>query len=364
VTVGENSCAVSFCRLRRSLRVSQNGFGTKFLAALESKFFRLCENETSKSSEAREPDRFPSTYIKRNKKQQKHRFLTNAKPQRSFKPHKMVSSRCTTATAGAFESSMKYARGEVRIVPRDSFKGGFMPVLDTVVVSDVHLGSSLSLTREFVECLDGMRFKRLILNGDMFDDLNFNRLKKDHWEVLSYLRRLSNPKLGIEVVWVMGNHDPKLSLLLGHMVGIEVRDRYEWEAAGLHCIAIHGHQFDPSFHFMGWIFPHISRMFQHVLRIRGLNRFLVYWKDSIAANLKGLSRNVENGAVVWARTHDYDVICCGHTHKPLYTDNSGVVYCNSGSWVKESGSGTYIAFAGSNIQVKEADSPRPLAIAV
>jgi UDP-2,3-diacylglucosamine pyrophosphatase LpxH len=237
-----------------------------------------------------------------------------------------------------------------------------MPVYDTVIVSDVHLGSSLSLAREFVECLQSMNFKRLILNGDMFDDLNFGRLKKDHWEVLSYLRKLSNPKQGVEVVWVMGNHDPQLSLLLGHLVGVEVRDRFEWQAGGMRCVALHGHQFDPSFHRMGWIFPFISRNFQRILRITGMNGWLVRWKNSIAANLQGLSNNVANGAIQWARLHNYDVICCGHTHKPIRRDDSGVLYCNSGSWVKESGSGTFIAFSGKQVQVREVYSH--LAIAV
>jgi UDP-2,3-diacylglucosamine pyrophosphatase LpxH len=227
------------------------------------------------------------------------------------------------------------------------------PFYDTVIVSDVHLGSPLSLADEFIDCLAGMKFKRLILNGDMFDDLNFNRLKKDHWEVLSYLRKLSNPKQGIEVIWVVGNHDPQLSLLLSHLVGVEVRDRFEWQAGGRRCVALHGHQFDPSFHAFGWFFPLITRAFRQVLRVRGLNRFLVYWKDSIAANLQGLSNNVAEGATRWAKQHDYDVICCGHTHKPLVQDEAGVLYCNSGSWVKESGTGTFIGFAGQQIQVGE-----------
>jgi UDP-2,3-diacylglucosamine pyrophosphatase LpxH len=237
-----------------------------------------------------------------------------------------------------------------------------MPVYDTVIFSDLHLGSSLSLAREFVECLQGMHFKRLILNGDMFEDLNFDRLKEDHWEVLSYLRKLSDPKHGVEVVWVMGNHDPQLALLLGHMVGIEVLDRFEWQAGDLRCVALHGHQFDPSFHRMGWLFPYVSRTFQRVLRVAGMNGWLVRCKDSIAANLQGLSNNVANGAVSWARMHSYDVICCGHTHRPLIKDNSGIMYCNSGSWVKESGSGTFIAFKGKHVQVRETYSQLPIAV--
>ena len=48
------------------------------------------------------------------------------------------------------------------------------------------------------------RFRRLILLGDIFSDLNFGRLTKPHWKFLGYIRKLSNPKRGIEVVWVEG----------------------------------------------------------------------------------------------------------------------------------------------------------------
>ncbi len=83
--------------------------------------------------------------------------------------------------------------------------------MDTLILSDVHLGSEVSRAREASELLAETNFRRLVLLGDIFSDLNFRRLTSDHWKFLSRIRKLSNPKRKVEVVWVEGNHDQGLS---------------------------------------------------------------------------------------------------------------------------------------------------------
>src|SRR2546430_9417476 len=118
------------------------------------------------------------------------------------------------------------------------------PCYDTVIISDLHLGSDVSRARAALSVLKGTYFRRLILLGDIFHDLNFRRLKKEHWQFLSYIRKLSNPKRNVEVVWVEGNHDLGLSDLMSHLVGIPVYQQYMWDYRGKSYLAIHGHQFD------------------------------------------------------------------------------------------------------------------------
>src|SRR6266704_4520629 len=117
-------------------------------------------------------------------------------------------------------------------------------VYDTVILSDLHLGSEISRAEQATRMLRENRFRRLILLGDIFSDLNFGRLTKPHWKFLGYIRKLSNPKRGIEVVWVEGNHDRGLSQVMSHLVGIRVYQEYAWEYSGLRHLAVHGHQFD------------------------------------------------------------------------------------------------------------------------
>src|SRR5450432_2120232 len=117
-------------------------------------------------------------------------------------------------------------------------------VYDTLILSDLHLGSEISRAEQATRMLRENRFRRLILLGDIFSDLNFGRLTKPHWKFLGYIRKLSNPKRNIEVVWVEGNHDHGLTDVMSHLVGVRVYQDYTWEYSGLRHIAIHGHQFD------------------------------------------------------------------------------------------------------------------------
>ncbi len=94
------------------------------------------------------------------------------------------------------------------------------PVYDTLILSNVHLGSECSRARDATRVLKENSFRRLILLGDIFADLNFGRLTKEHWKFLGYIRKLSNPKRKIEVVWVEGNHDPGLADIMSHLVGV------------------------------------------------------------------------------------------------------------------------------------------------
>ena len=109
------------------------------------------------------------------------------------------------------------------------------PCYDTVILSDLHLGSEVSRAQAALQMLKAVSFSRLILLGDIFCDLNFRRLKKEHWQFLGYIRKLSNPKRGITVVWVEGNHDLGLSDVMSHLVGIDVGQAFQ----GAH-LAEHG----------------------------------------------------------------------------------------------------------------------------
>mgnify|MGYP001080862830 CR=1 FL=1 len=55
---------------------------------------------------------------------------------------------------------------------------------DCLIVSDLHLGSQVcqaSLLEDFLEwAVENTR--ELVINGDIFDDLNFKRLSKRHYQ--------------------------------------------------------------------------------------------------------------------------------------------------------------------------------------
>jgi len=225
------------------------------------------------------------------------------------------------------------------------------PVYDTLILSDVHLGSDTSRAREATCVLKENRFRRLILLGDIFADLNFRRLTKEHWKFLGYIRKLSNPKRKLEVVWVEGNHDHGLADIMSHLVGIRVYQEYAWEYAGLRHLAIHGHQFDRllannlRLNYFGTLLYLLLQRLD--LKGKPVARFI----DRINTRWLRMSHKVASGALFHARLHKADRIFCGHTHEAMHQEKDGTHYYNAGGWVDERL--TYITIDPAGVRIHE-----------
>ena len=118
-------------------------------------------------------------------------------------------------------------------------------MLDAIIVSDLHLGSENCRAKELVDFLENIhvgfyKTTKLVLNGDVFDSIDFRRLKKFHWKVLSMLRKLSDE---IEITWIQGNHDGDAEIV-SNLLGVQVKDQYEFQSGGKRILALHGHIFD------------------------------------------------------------------------------------------------------------------------
>lgn len=222
---------------------------------------------------------------------------------------------------------------------------------DVVILSDLHLGSETSRAREALKLLRSLSFHRLILLGDIFCDLNFRRLTKEHWHFLSYIRKLSNPRRGIEVIWVEGNHDYGLADVMSHLVGVPVHQEYAWESAGQRHLAIHGHQFDKLARnpfLMGELATHLYLAFQKLDQgYRHFSRMI----DRLNTRWQRLTPKVARGALDYARARDVTRIYCGHTHEPITIEQDGIHYYNTGAWTN--GQPTYVTISGQEIAIHE-----------
>ncbi len=206
--------------------------------------------------------------------------------------------------------------------------------VETIIVSDVHLGSEVSRASELLSVLKAHRFKRLILLGDIFSDLNFKRLKSHHWELLSYIRMLSNPKRKVEIVWVEGNHDTGLSEIMSHLVGIKVYQSYTWHFQGKRFLAIHGHQFDRFIVDDPFISDIASTIFLWIQKCDfGQQRFS-RCLDRLNTSWLRMSPRVAAGALSHAAEHEADVVFCGHTHEAQQKERNGIRYFNTGCWTQ------------------------------
>ena len=225
------------------------------------------------------------------------------------------------------------------------------PIYNTLILSDLHLGAETSHAREATCVLKENRFERLILLGDIFADLNFARLTKEHWKFLGYIRKLSNPKRHIEVVWVEGNHDHGLANIMSHLVGVRVYQHYEWNYAGLHHVAIHGHQFD-GFQVNSVRLSKLgTSLYLQLQKLDFKSKPIVRLIDRLNTRWLRMSEKVAAGALAYARHHQAERIFCGHTHEALHIERDGIDYYNSGGWVDSRL--TYLTIDELGVQIHE-----------
>jgi len=206
-------------------------------------------------------------------------------------------------------------------------------VYNTLILSDLHLGSETSHAREATRVLKERRFHRLILLGDIFADLNFARLTKEHWRFLGHIRKLSNPKRNIEVVWVEGNHDHGLVNIMSHLVGVRVYRHYAWMCGGLRHLAIHGHQFD-GFQVNNVRLSRLgTSLYLQLQKLDFRSKPFARLIDRLNTRWLRMSSKVAAGALHFARQHCAERIFCGHTHEALHISQDGIDYYNAGGWV-------------------------------
>lgn len=203
---------------------------------------------------------------------------------------------------------------------------------DCLIISDLHLGSDVcqaALLEEFLEwAVENTR--ELVINGDIFDDLNFKRLSKRHFACLKVIRRNSD-RDDLRMIWVRGNHDGPADVV-GHIVGVEVLDEYEFRNDAIRLLILHGDQFDRFVNNYGLLTELACGLFYYIQKwaphqaARFIRRASKRWQRS--------GESIREGAVRYARSRGCRAIACGHTHFPGLEASQGVLYVNSGTWTE------------------------------
>lgn len=204
--------------------------------------------------------------------------------------------------------------------------------VDTIVVSDLHLGSSHSLADALRAALSKFTFNRLILNGDIFDHLRVevSELNSGQRELLAELQDMSRTH---EVVWIEGNHDNGLQDFLQNIVPATVHRQYAWEYQGKRYLALHGDQFDYFSQEHPVLYTIGTKFYAFV-------QWLGPWTRSFAKWIKRETKWYTNailGSIEGARAHGrkqgVQAVFCGHTHH-AYQAVGEVSYYNSGGWTE------------------------------
>lgn len=208
-------------------------------------------------------------------------------------------------------------------------------MLDAVVISDIHLGSENCQAKYLVHFLHSvrrgdLRARYLVLNGDVFDSIDFRRLKKHHWKILSELRKIADE---MEVVWINGNHDGPAEIV-SHLLGVRCADEMVVESGGRKILFLHGHRFDEfiaRYPFISWV---ADRLYNYLQKIDKSHTFAKFAKRRSKTFLR-CAQKIESEAVRYAAKKGCDVVCCGHTHLPVANESGPVHYFNSGCWTEK-----------------------------
>ena len=205
---------------------------------------------------------------------------------------------------------------------------------DAIILSDIHLGSDACqawlVCRLLERIVEGeMITQRLILNGDVFDSIDFRRLNKSHWKVLSLLRKLSDQ---LEIIWLAGNHDGSAEII-SHLLGVTVKDEFILESGGQRILILHGHVFDEfidSHPILTWLADGVYHFLQWIDRT---HYFAKLAKRGSKTFLR-CTQKIEEGAVELARRSHCQAVCCGHTHLAQMHTEQPIAYHNSGCWTE------------------------------
>ena len=218
----------------------------------------------------------------------------------------------------------------------------------TVVISDVHLGTSDSKVSEVNHFLRHVRCAKLILNGDIIDGWQLRRggsWTKAHTRfVRIVLKKLE--KRDTEVIYLRGNHDDILSSFLPlDFENLRVVEEHIHEGPRGRYLVLHGDIFDTvtkNFVFLA----HLGDWGYRALLT--LNRFYNVWRAWRGKEYWSLSKaikarvkeavshisNFEEHITQLARKRGCTGVMCGHIHTAADKMIGEVHYLNSGDWVE------------------------------
>lgn len=210
--------------------------------------------------------------------------------------------------------------------------------IDTLYLSDVHLGSKGCNAKEVLKTLKNYNAKTLVLVGDFIDGWLLQRRMywpQSHNNVIQYVLKLS--KKGTKVIYITGNHDEFLRSYSGEQFGdIEIVDEYIEGSIW----TTHGDLYDGivKLHWLGKLGGRgyeLSIMLDRWIKRMGFRVSLSKWLKSKVKEAVKFVTNFENALAKEALERECDTVLCGHIHTPSdKIIENGVRYLNCGDWIE------------------------------
>lgn len=219
----------------------------------------------------------------------------------------------------------------------------------TVVLSDIHLGSEHSKTKEVTNFLKHIDCDRLILNGDIIDGWQLQksgkRWKQAQTDFFKVLMKMMEKK-GTKIIYVRGNHDDFLDKLVPFQFSnISIVKDYLLNSHGKRYLVTHGDIFDTVTTHMRWLamlgdigytfLLWLNKIYNRNREKQGKPYFSLsqHVKHRVKSAVSYIS-DFEKELVKLALSRKLDGIICGHIHQAANVRYDNVHYLNSGDWVE------------------------------
>lgn len=222
--------------------------------------------------------------------------------------------------------------------------------VDTVILSDVHLGTVGCQAKQLVEYLDSIEPSNLILNGDIVDIWNFRKFYWPESHMLVIKKLLQFITDGVPVTYMTGNHDELLRKITPLRIGnFQLKNKMVLNQDGQQIWIFHGDVFDVTMKHSKWLAKFGAIGYDILILINSLANFIF---DILGKKRISLSKKIKDSvkkavsfiddfemtAMELAIQNKFDVVVNGHIHKPKireYSNEHGsVLYVNSGDWIE------------------------------
>jgi len=223
------------------------------------------------------------------------------------------------------------------------------PLFNSIIISDVHLGTKDSKAREVIQFLRATRCKKLILNGDIIDGWALRGSGKWLPEHTKFVRTVLKKmeKQGTEVIYLRGNHDDILDRFLPIDIGgLKIENEYVHSTPKGDYLMVHGDGFDSVTTNSKWVAMLGAVGYDALLKVNRLYNKWRSWRGkpyfSLSKEIKSRVKSAvnfvgryEEQLTELAKLRKCSGIVCGHIHTPAdKVLESGVHYLNSGDWVE------------------------------
>jgi UDP-2,3-diacylglucosamine pyrophosphatase LpxH len=230
----------------------------------------------------------------------------------------------------------------------------------TIFISDVHLGSKGSQSKELYKLLNKEQPKRIFIVGDFIDGWLLK--KRFYWtkECTDIIRKiLAYSNKGTEVIYITGNHDDFLRDYSPYDIGnIKIVDEYEWNGY----LITHGDLYDGivQLKWLGIIGSYgyeLALTIDRILKKMGYKKsFSKMLKDKVKSAVKFIT-DFEKQLAYQAHSRNLKGVICGHIHKPenknIDIRGTKIHYLNCGDWIENN---SYIEYNKSKFNLYDKNS--------